>query len=330
MLSLPKRTILVTGCAGFIGFHVVSKLLNLGAKIIGIDSLNNYYDVELKKARLKILQSKNSSDFIFCKLDLTDYESIAKFSAQYSQIEYIIHLAAQAGVRYSLIKPFAYVSNISGQLAILELAKALPNLIHLVYASSSSAYGANAKLPFAISDRVDAPISLYAATKISCELMSYSYSHLFNLTISGLRYFTVYGPWGRPDMSAFIFTKAILAGESLPVYNNGNMRRNFTYIDDIVDGTIACLLSRDQSNGKHRLYNIGNKRSEALMDFIRILEKLLGTKANLNLQPMQPGDIEETIADISEATQDFGFEPKTNIDAGLQEFIKWYRNYCLE
>ncbi len=323
MLNFNKKTILVTGCAGFIGFHTTKRLLEQDHLIIGLDNLNNYYDVNLKHARLNIL--KQFKNFIFIELDLKDHQSIIGLAKKYPDIQMILHLAAQAGVRYSLIDPFAYSdSNVTGHLAILELARNLLNLNHLVYASSSSVYGANEKLPFSIEDRVDTPISIYAATKKSCELMSYSYKHLFNIKITGLRFFTVYGPWGRPDMSAFIFTKAILSNKKIPVYNHGDMRRNFTYIEDIISGVILCLFS---SKLKSNIYNLGNSRSENLMDFISELEKQLGKKAVFDFQPMQPGDVKETIADISESQRDFGFTPKTNIAEGLHAFVAWYKEY---
>ena len=323
-----KKSILVTGCAGFIGFHATKKLLSDGHRVIGLDNLNDYYDVNLKNSRLAIL--KNFKNFIFYKLDLKDQENIVGLAKLHPDLQFILHLAAQAGVRYSLTNPFAYTnSNITGHLAILELARNLLNLEHLAYASSSSVYGANEKLPFAIEDRVDTPISLYAATKKSCELMSYCYSHLFGIKTTGLRFFTVYGPWGRPDMSAFIFTKAILNKPKIPVYNYGDMGRNFTYIDDIISGTLSCLFNGYKNNHQNssNIYNIGNNRSEKLMDFIRELERQLGVKAELDLQPMQPGDVKETIADLSASERDFGFMPKTNIAEGLKNFVAWYREY---
>ena len=326
MSFLHDETVLITGCAGFIGFHITLEILQQGGCVIGIDNLNSYYDVNLKNSRLNILL--NHKNFIFKRIDLVDYPAVMNLAVEYPEINYIIHLAAQAGVRYSLVNPVAYLSNFSGQLSVLELARNLKNFKHLVYASSSSVYGTNTKLPFSIADRVDTPMSLYAATKKSCELMSYSYNHLFGITITGLRYFTAYGPWGRPDMSAFIFTKAILAGEQLSVYNNGDMWRNFTYVRDIVTGTINCLLKFNTNNNPGcRIYNLGNNRSENLMDFIAFLEELLQKKANICFQPMQPGDVKDTVADISASSNDFGFEPKTNIQDGLQEFVIWYKDY---
>ena len=320
------QTILITGSAGFIGFHVTKKLLEQGYTVIGLDNLNHYYDVNLKLARLDVL--KKFENFVFEQLDLKEHLNIIGLAKKYPSIQFILHLAAQAGVRYSLINPFAYTdSNVTGHLAILELARTLLNLKHLVYASSSSVYGDNEKLPFDIEDRVDTPISLYAATKKSCELMSYCYKHLFGIQATGLRFFTVYGPWGRPDMSAFIFTKAILSDKKIPVFNHGDMRRNFTYIEDIVDGVISCLFS---SGLKSNVYNLGNNRSEALMDFIHELEKQLGKQANIDFQPMQPGDVKETIADISASQRDFGFTPKINISQGLKNFIVWYKEYYKE
>lgn len=321
--------ILVTGAAGFIGFHVSQLLLNRGDTVIGVDNLNDYYDVNLKKARLSELEKH--PHFIFHPLNISEHEKILDLKNLHPDIDGVIHLAAQAGVRYSLTNPFAYSdSNLVGHLSILELCRHLPNLKHLVYASSSSVYGSNEKLPFSVEDRVDHPISLYAATKKSCELMSHCYSHLFQIPISGLRYFTVYGPWGRPDMSAFIFTKALFENKEIPVFNRGDMRRNFSYIDDVVSGTVACLAHppvKQLNKPPVAIYNIGNNRSEALMDFIKTLEKAAGKKANLRMEPMQPGDVKETIADISTATETFGFIPKTNIDEGLEKFVAWYRNF---
>jgi len=317
--------ILVTGSAGFIGYHVSEHLLKRQETVLGIDNLNDYYDPELKKARLEKL--KAYPNFHFEQLDLANRQAVSDFAAQHPTIERIVHLAAQAGVRYSLENPFAYTdANIQGHLAILEACRTLP-IKHLVYASSSSVYGTNEKLPFSVEDAVDTPISLYAATKRSCELMSFCYSHLFQIPSTGLRFFTVYGPWGRPDMSAFIFTRAILENQEIPVFNQGDMRRNFTYIDDIVSGTIACLDTPPEKTKLHRLYNIGNDCSESLMDFIHTLEKIIGKKAKMRLLPIQPGDVKETIADITKTVQDFGFQPKTNITAGLTNFVNWYRGF---
>ncbi len=331
--------ILVTGSAGFIGYHVCQRLLQRQEQVIGIDNLNDYYDVRLKQARLEQIQTY--SNFQFYHSDITNRANLQTIVERHSNINRIVHLAAQAGVRYSLINPYVYAeTNVLGHLTLLELCRKLP-IQHLVYASSSSVYGANHKLPFSVQDPVEQPISLYAATKRSCELMSYTYSHLFKIPITGLRFFTVYGPWGRPDMSAFIFTKSILKDEKIPVFNHGDMRRNFTYVDDIVQGIIACLDRFSDKNQKinnlrslaeettvpHRLYNIGNNRSESLMDFIQTLEKIIGKKAKIHFEPMQPGDVKETIADISESTRDFEFLPKTNIEEGLKHFVTWYRSF---
>ena len=321
--------ILVTGAAGFIGYHVSQALIDRGEQVIGLDMMNHYYDVRLKEARLTRLQG--NKNFSFVKLDIAQKDDVLHFFKQHSQIDRIVHLAAQAGVRYSLSHPFAYVdANVTGHLAMLEGCRLLPNLKHMVYASSSSVYGANSKLPFAEDDRTDHPISLYAATKKSCELMSECHHYLYKLPLTGLRFFTVYGPWGRPDMSAFIFTKAILEGQKISVFNYGQMRRNFTYIDDIVQGTVECLLRLSwdgTSIPRHRVYNIGNDKSEALLDFISALESIIGIKADKHLEDMQPGDVPETIADINKARQDFEFAPKTNIDMGLKKFVDWYKNY---
>lgn len=317
-------TILVTGAAGFIGYHVSEQLLKRGETVIGVDNLNDYYDVRLKEARLANLSSH--ATFSFIRMNIADQPAMTALATQFPNLTGIVHLAAQAGVRYSLTHPFAYTdANVIGHLNVLELSRKLTKLKHLVYASSSSVYGANQKLPFSVNDPVEQPISLYAATKRSCELMSYTYSHLYGIPATGLRFFTVYGPWGRPDMSAFLFTKAILNEEELPVFNQGDMRRNFTYIDDIVRGTIACL---DKPQGaQHRVYNIGNNRSEPLMHFISVIEKAVGKKAKIRFEGMQPGDVKETIADISDTTRDFNFMPKTNIEEGLAHFVAWYRKF---
>jgi UDP-glucuronate 4-epimerase len=320
-------TILVTGSAGFIGYHVSKQLLDRGEEVIGVDNLNDYYDVSLKKARLHQLQQH--PHFTFSAINIADREAIQELCKKNPGIEKIVHLAAQAGVRYSLTKPYPYIdSNVVGHLTILEACRHLDKLKHLVYASSSSVYGANQKLPFSVQDPVDTPISLYAATKRSGELMSYTYSHLYGIPTTGLRFFTVYGPWGRPDMSAFLFTKAILNNQEIAVFNHGDMRRNFTYIDDIVTGTINCLdRPPEQDASLARLYNIGNSRSESLMDFIHTLENTLQKKAKIRFEDMQPGDVKETIADISDTTRDFGFHPKTDIEEGLKAFVAWYRGF---
>lgn len=319
--------VLVTGAVGFIGYSICNFLLNRGESVIGVDNLNDYYDVNLKKARLNEL--KKNKLFTFYKLDIADNK--AMFNLIDKNIDRVIHLAAQAGVRYSLENPYSYVhSNLLGHLTILEFCRNLPNLKHLVYASSSSVYGANTKLPFSVDDPVDHPISFYGATKRSDELMSYSYSNLFNIPATGLRFFTVYGPWGRPDMAAFIFTKSILNNEKIKVFNNGNMRRNFTYVDDVVDGTIKCLDNLPELyNGvvPHRIYNIGNNKSEKLLCFIETLEKIIGKKAIISFEKMQLGDVKETVADVTSSSLDFGFYPKTNIEEGLCRFVDWYRKF---
>lgn len=333
-------TILVTGAAGFIGYHISQQLLQRGEKVIGIDNLNDYYDVNLKKARLNNL--KTNKYFIFYHSNISDQAALDKLIQSHPEIDQIVHLAAQAGVRYSLTHPHLYTeANIEGHLCILEACRKLSQLKHIVYASSSSVYGSNQKLPFSVQDAVDHPISLYAATKRAGELMSHTYSHLYGIKSTGLRFFTVYGPWGRPDMSAFIFTRAIFEELEIPVFNHGDMRRNFTYIDDIVAGTLSCLdnppatvsnstvdkTPLNTSQKTARLYNIGNNRSEALMDFIQVLEEIIGKKAKIKFLEMQPGDVKETLADITDTTRDFGFLPKTNIQEGLKKFVGWYRDY---
>jgi UDP-glucuronate 4-epimerase len=317
--------VLVTGAAGFIGSHVCKKLLKRGDTVIGVDNLNHYYDIKLKEDRLAILQ--DNPNFYFYKGDVQDRTFMNQVARAHLDITGVVHLAAQAGVRYSLQDPYTYIdANVMGTLVLFEVARQWVELKHMVYASSSSVYGANKKLPFAVQDPTDTPISLYAATKKTCELMGYTYSHLYKLPITGLRFFTVYGPWGRPDMAAFIFAKAILAGTEMPVFNQGKMRRNFTYVDDIVAGTVACL-DRPALIPCHRVYNIGNDQSEDLMHYIGTLEKLLGKKANIRFEPLQQGDVKETIADISDTARDFGFVPKTNIQEGLEHFVKWYKEY---
>jgi len=303
----------VTGVAGFIGFHVASALLQRGEKVIGIDNLNPYYDVSLKEARLKQILSYHH--FTFYREDISNFEVL--------HIERICHLAAQAGVRHSIQNPFIYEqSNVKGFLNLLEIARKFP-VTNFVFASSSSVYGGNKKLPFSIGDTVDTPISLYAATKRANELMAYTYSHLYSIPLTGLRYFTVYGPWGRPDMALFLFTKAILDGRPLDIYNFGNMKRDFTYISDIVDGTISALDSPFQ----YELFNLGNSRNVELMELISIIEKELGREAEKNFLPLQPGDVPETYADIEKSREILGFNPKTPLRSGVKEFITWYKDY---
>jgi UDP-glucuronate 4-epimerase len=319
-------SVLVTGAAGFIGYHVAEALLARGEAVIGMDSINDYYDVRLKEARLARLRRHNA--FIFHRVDIADPKAIDAALTDKAAIDRIVHLAAQAGVRYSLTNPFAYAhANILGHLGILELGRQLPRLQHLVYASSSSVYGGNIKLPFAVEDRVDHPVSLYAATKKADELISHSYSHLFAMPQTGLRFFTVYGPWGRPDMALYLFTEAILAGRPITVFNHGDMKRDFTYIDDIVAGVLASLDRPPSGPAPHRVYNIGNNRSEPLLRLIEVLEHALGKKAIKEFAPMQPGDVKESFADITAIQRDTGFAPTTPIDVGVPRFTAWYKDY---
>jgi UDP-glucuronate 4-epimerase len=318
-------SVLLTGAAGFIGFHVAKALLDRGERVVGIDNLNDYYDVTLKEARLARLRAY--SDFTFVKLDVANRDGVFDLVERHPELSSIIHLAAQAGVRHSLIDPYTYIdTNVMGTLVMLETARRMTGLQGIVYASSSSVYGANTKQPFSVEDRVDQPVSLYGATKRSCELMAEAYSRLYRLPATGLRFFTVYGPWGRPDMAAFLFTRAILAGEPIKVFNKGRMARDFTYIDDIVQGTIAAH-DRPPGPGAHRLYNLGNHRPERLLDFIAVIERLLGATATKQLLPMQPGDVAESYADIGPARRDLGFEPKATIETGLASFVQWYKEY---
>lgn len=321
--------VLVTGAAGFIGFHTSAALLERGEAVFGIDDLNAYYAVSLKEARLAELAPRPG--FAFQRLDIAERGAVSTLLQQHPEIDRVIHLAAQAGVRHSLTDPHAYVrANLQGQIEIIEACRRMPRLAHLVFASSSSVYGGNTKLPFAITDPVDTPQSLYAASKKADELMSYCYAHLYRLPSTGLRFFTVYGPWGRPDMAAWLFTEAILKGEPIRVFNNGAMRRDFTYIDDIVAGVLAALDRPPSDNGTeppYRLYNLGNHRSEELKRFIAVLEQAIGRKAVMEFAPLQPGDVPATYADIAETTRDLGFLPKTRIDEGVPRFVDWYRRY---
>ncbi|PKH85338.1 NAD-dependent epimerase [Colwellia sp. Bg11-28] len=329
---------LVTGAAGFIGFHVVQRLCEAGHQVVGLDNLNDYYDVNLKLARLKVLEAE--SLFSFVKLDLADREGVAELFSQ-QKFERVIHLAAQAGVRYSIDNPMAYAdSNLVGHLTILEGCRN-NKVEHLVYASSSSVYGLNNKVPFATSDSVEHPISLYAATKKSNELMSHTYSHLYGVPTTGLRFFTVYGPWGRPDMALFKFTKAIINGDSIDVYNNGDMRRDFTYIDDIVEGILRVQNiipqgnkdwqvetgSAAQSTAPYQLYNIGNGNPVKLTEFIESLEDSIGIKAKQNLMPMQPGDVYQTYADVDDLFNTTGYKPAMSVSQGVDNFVNWYRDF---
>jgi UDP-glucuronate 4-epimerase len=321
--------VLVTGTAGFIGFHVSQALLARGEDVVGLDSINDYYDVRLKEARLA--QLRESKRFRFHKGDIAEAGRIAGLLQAEPGIDRVIHLAAQAGVRYSIDHPEAYIqANVIGHFNMLEACRRRGTIKHLVYASSSSVYGGNTKLPFSIDDKVDQPVSLYAATKAADELMSHCYSHLYGLPATGLRFFTVYGPWGRPDMSAYIFTRAIFNGQPIQVFNHGDMRRDFTYIADIVAGTLAALDHPPAATGGravHRRYNLGNHRSEPLMRFIETIERATNRKAIIQFAELQPGDVKETYADIEAAQKDLGFEPRTPIDQGIPEFVAWYRRY---
>ncbi len=332
--------ILVTGVAGFIGMHVANALLKRGDEVIGIDNLNNYYDLELKKARLKKL--KENKEFSFNKIDISLQEELEKIFV-YNKPQRVIHLAAQAGVRYSLKKPRIYIlSNLLGFFNILESCKN-SDIEHLVYSSSSSVYGLNYKVPFSEKDNVDHPISLYAATKKSNELMAHSYSHLFDLPTTGLRYFTVYGPWGRPDMSPWIFTNAIINNQKIDVYNFGKSLRDFTYIDDIVRGTILVLdnipkknkplplqnLNPSSSLAPWKIYNVGNSKPVNLLSFIETLEEVIGKKSKKNMLPIQDGDLPSTSADLTEIKKDFGFQTKIQLRDGIEKWYEWYKNHNL-
>jgi UDP-glucuronate 4-epimerase len=318
--------ILVTGAAGFIGYHVSEALLARGDAVLGIDNLNDYYDVALKEARLARLETKKN--FAFRRADISDRVTMLGLADEYPEITGIINLAAQAGVRHSLVNPYVYVqSNVMGQVVMSELARACTKLRHFVYASSSSVYGGNTKMPFAIEDPVTQPNSLYAATKRADELIGYVYAHLYGLPSTGLRFFTVYGPWGRPDMALFIFTRAILAGEPIRVFNHGEMWRDFTYIDDIVNGVVRALDRPPASTPPSALYNLGNHRSEKLTEFIAVLEAELGRKAEIHFEPIQPGDVPSTYADIEASRRDLGFEPTTPISQGIPSFVRWYREH---
>ncbi|KHD13002.1 capsular biosynthesis protein CpsI [Candidatus Thiomargarita nelsonii] len=330
--------ILVTGAAGFIGFHLSKRLLARGDEVVGLDNLNDYYDVNLKKARLSQLEEQ--ANFRLIKMELADREGVAQLFAR-ENIQRVVNLAAQAGVRYSIENPHAYVdSNIVGFVNLLEGCR--HNAVeHLVFASSSSVYGLNTQLPFSVHHNVDHPISLYAATKKANELMAHTYAHLYNLPTTGLRFFTVYGPWGRPDMALFKFTKGILEGQPIDVYNRGQMRRDFTYIDDIVEGVIRVLDKIPEGNSAwssdtpdpsasrapYKLYNIGNNNPVELMQYIETLEKMLGKTAKKNLLPMQAGDVQATYADVDDLVRDVGFKPQTLIDEGIGRFVEWYKHY---
>lgn len=335
---MPNRTVLVTGAAGFIGFHVVQRLLSDGHRVVGLDVLNSYYDPKLKEARLEIL--RRNANFSFVKLDLADRSATQSLFAQHG-FPTVIHLAAQAGVRHSLEHPHAYIdANIEGFINVLEGCRH-NGCEHLVFASSSSVYGANTKLPFSVRDNVDHPISLYAASKKANELMAHSYSHLYRIPATGLRFFTVYGPWGRPDMAMFIFAKAILAGQPIRLFNHGKMRRDFTFVDDVSNAIVRLLNhppkgnpdwnGRDPdpatSSAPWRIYNIGNSRPEELGHVISLLEKEFGRTAIKEMLPMQPGDVEATYADVADLERDIGFRPATTIEDGIARFAAWYREF---
>ncbi len=328
-------TTLITGAAGFIGYHVAKRLLDRGGQVVGIDNLNDYYAVRLKHDRIAEQQREHGGAFTFLQVDFADHQALTAALAPLD-FDRIVHLGAQAGVRYSIENPHAYVqSNLVGHLNMMEIARHRRSS-HFVYASSSSVYGGNETLPFRVEDRVDHPLSLYAATKKADELMSETYANLYRLPQTGLRFFTVYGPWGRPDMAMWIFTKAMMEGRPIDVFGEGNMRRDFTYIDDIVTGVVAALDNPPPddgsekaggSRGPHRLYNIGNNNSEELTRMIGILEEATGREAIRNLLPMQPGDVRDTYADISAIERDLGFRPTTRIDVGIPRFVAWYRAY---
>ena len=341
--------VLITGSAGFIGFHLSKLLVSEGYNVVGLDNINDYYDVNLKYGRLQesgikkekieynnIVESELFPSYKFIKLNLEDQENLNQLFEN-EKFDLVVNLAAQAGVRYSLENPHAYInSNIIGFTNILEACRH-NSIKHLVYASSSSVYGLNKKMPFSTNDNVDHPISLYAASKKSNELMAHTYSYLFNIPTTGLRFFTVYGPWGRPDMALFLFTKAIIEGKPIDVYNNGNMERDFTYIDDIVNGIVKVLENPSKGKDKienpstsispYKVYNIGNSTPVKLMDFINAIEKSLGIKAEKNMMPIQPGDVEKTWADVSGLMSDLDYKPNTEIKIGVEKFIKWYKSY---
>jgi UDP-glucuronate 4-epimerase len=325
-------TFLVTGAAGFIGFHVADRLLGRGDSVVGIDSFTPYYDRRLKEARVAALRARYPR-FRFEALDFAAAGALDRLSDL--SFDGIVHLGAQAGVRYSLENPAAYVhANVAGQLAILELARAAPDLRHLVYASSSSVYGANSRLPFSVEDRTDRPVSLYAATKRADELMGEAYSHLFRIPMTGLRFFTVYGPWGRPDMAVWLFTEALFDGKPIRLFRGGTLRRDFTFIDDIVSGVVQCLDRPPADDGAvkpggsvspHALYNIGNSRPETVTRLVQVLEATTGLKAILEEAPMQAGDVEATYADVSALSRDCGFRPDTPLETGIARWVDWYR-----
>jgi UDP-glucuronate 4-epimerase len=331
--------IMVTGAAGFVGYFLSRRLISEGHTVVGLDNMNDYYDVQLKESRADILSAQKGS-YSFHHIDISDYAALTALFEK-ERCTHIVHLAAQAGVRYSITNPFSYLSsNLSGFLNMLECCRNFP-VQHFIYASSSSVYGMNSQMPYSVHHNVDHPVSLYAATKKSNELLAHSYSHLYNIPSTGLRFFTVYGPWGRPDMAYFKFAKAIMDGETIDVYNHGDMERDFTYIDDIVEGIVRLLDKAPEKNASwdsaiadpgtssapYRVYNIGNNNPVKLTDFIAVLEKHLGKKAKVQLLPMQPGDVKSTYADIADLSRDTGYSPSTSIDEGLSRFVKWFKDY---
>lgn len=324
-----SKVYLVTGAGGFIGFYLSKRLLDAGARVIGYDNMNDYYDVSLKEDRLKILVENGGDRFTFIRGNIADKDLVFKTFEDYKP-DIVVNLAAQAGVRYSIENPAAYVeSNLVGFFNILEACRNYP-VEHLVYASSSSVYGGNKKVPFSTDDKVDHPVSFYAATKKSNELMAYSYSKLYGIKSTGLRFFTVYGPYGRPDMAAFLFANAIMKDEPIKVFNNGDMKRDFTYIDDIIEGLINVLPNapkEDENGVNYKVYNIGNNEPQDLMTFISTIEKALGKEAKKVLLPMQPGDVKVTYADVTDLMNDFGFKPSTSIEEGIGKFAKWFKEY---
>ncbi|HVH80760.1 MAG TPA: NAD-dependent epimerase/dehydratase family protein [Stellaceae bacterium] len=318
--------LLITGSAGFIGYHLAERMLAAGEQVICIDNVNDYYDVTLKRARLARLERHNG--FAFHQLDVSDYDGMLALIERHPEIKGIVHLAAQAGVRYSLSNPLVYVeSNVRGQVVLLEAARRLKDPCSFIYASSSSIYGANKKQPYSVEDRADSPVSLYAATKRAGELITESYCRSYGMSAIGFRFFTVYGPWGRPDMALYLFTNAILAGQPINVFNNGEMSRDFTYIDDTISAVVAAVGMPAGSPGEHRIYNIGNNKPETLLNFIATLERALDRTAIKKMQPMQLGDVVSTYADIAAAQRDLGFQPRTPISEGIPRFVAWYREY---
>ena len=332
-------SILLTGVAGFIGMHTARRLLDRGEQVIGVDVINAYYDPALKHARLATLEGADG--FTFEKLDFSDRDAMLDLVQRHPDIDRVVHLGAQAGVRYSIEQPVDYLtSNLTGQLVIMETCRAMMGRSggcrSFVYASSSSVYGANRQMPFSLQQRTDHPVSFYGATKKAGEVMAHSYAHLYRIPSTGLRFFTVYGPWGRPDMSPYIFTSRIINGEAIQVFNNGEMSRDFTYIDDIVTGVVAALdtppvedngYEDNEAGAPHRLYNLGNNRSVPLMDYIRVIEQACGRQAVIDFRPLQPGDVLETYADIDASTRDLGYAPTTTIETGIPRFVAWYRGY---